>query len=101
MKTIGVKFNLQSGATQASKFTEFCGFFYQAANQLVGWQTNPRELEQACSQMNIAAYAQQMPEFRSAVEDMNATNAPFSFVAPVIIMEGMKFYEQTLLNLLR
>ena len=101
MKTIGVKFNLQSGATPASKFTQFCGFFYQAAHQLVGWQTNPRELEQACSQMNIVAYASNMPEFRSAVEDMNATNAPFSFVAPVIVIEGMKFYDETLLKLLR
>lgn len=101
MKFIGVRFNLQSGANQAAKFTEFCAFFYRAANQLVGWHTNPQELESACRGMNIVAYASQMPEFRAAVEEMNTNNAPFSFVAPVIIMEGMKFYEQTLLNLLK
>ena len=101
MKHIGVRFNLQAGASQASKFTEFCGYFYSIANQLVGWRTNPNELELACKQMNIAAYAQQMPEFRTAIQEMNASNQPFSFVAPVIIMEGMKFYEQTLLKLLK
>jgi hypothetical protein len=42
-----------------------------------------------------------MPEFRAAIQEMNTNNQPFSFVAPVIIMEGMKFYEQTLLKLLK
>jgi hypothetical protein len=40
-----------------------------------------------------------MPEFRNALDEAR-TGKPFSFVAPVIILEGMKFYDETLLKLI-
>ncbi len=99
MQYIGVRFNLQNGITSASKFTEFCEIFYLAANKFIGWPSNSNKLVEACKQMNITAYANQMPEYRTALADMQSINTPFSFVAPIIIIEGMKFYEETLLNL--
>lgn len=93
--------NPDPGSPQAAKFTEFCGFFYNAANSLFNWRVNPAQLEQACKDMNISGYVQQMPEYRAAEREVkDGGKRKFSFVAPVIILEGMKFYENTLLNLL-
>ena len=98
--SIGIRLSADSSKSQADKFTEFCGFFYTAANQLFGWRVNPSQLEQACRDMNITAYVQNMPEFRTAKREAQDGGKPFSFVAPVIILEGMKFYDNVLLNLL-
>lgn len=101
LESIGVRLCTDSLTRLAEKFTDFCSFFYSAARQLFGWNVNPAELERACRDMNITAYVQNLPEFRSAEREANIGGKPFSFVAPVIILEGMKFYDNTLLNLLK
>ncbi len=101
MQNIGVRLTADSSQPQGDKFTEFCGFFYSAARQLFGWNVNPQVLENACRNMNITAYVQNMPEFRAADREAKSGGKSFSFVAPVIILEGMKFYEDTLLKLLK
>lgn len=99
LQSVGVRFAANPDLPQGVKFTEFCSFFYAAARQLFNWQVNPSVLNDGCRNLNITAYVQNMPEFRTAMRDAQSGN-PFSFVAPVIILEGMKFYETTLLNLL-
>lgn len=101
LSKIGVKLRTDNTKKQADKFTEFCGFFYQAARQLFNWKVNPAELEAACRDMNISGYVQNMPEFRAAKREAQIGGKPFSFVAPIIILEGMKFYDHTLLKLLK
>lgn len=101
MGSIGVRLCVDGTKPQADKFTEFCGFFYKAASMLFNWQVNPKELESACRNMNITGYIQNMPEFRSASREAHEGGQPFSFVAPIIILEGMKFYDNTLLKLLK
>lgn len=100
MGAIGVLLSIDNSKQQADKFTEFCSFFYGAAQQLFRWHTNPAELEAACRDMNITSYVQSRPEFRAAETEAKQSGKPFSFVAPIIILEGMKFYEETLLKLL-
>ena len=51
--------------------------------------------------MSISGYVQNMPEFRSAKREAQEGGKPFNFVAPIIILEGMKFYDNTLLKLLK
>lgn len=100
LSQIGVRLSTDNSKSQADKFTEFCSFFYSAARQLFGWSVNPAELEAACRDMSISGYVQNMPEFRSAKREAQESGKPFSFVAPIIILEGMKFYDNTLLKLL-
>lgn len=50
--------------------------------------------------MNINGYIQALPEYRKAVQDMGPENK-FDFVAPIIILEGMKFYDEVLLPKLK
>ena len=49
--------------------------------------------------MSITGYVQNMPEFRKAARESQQTRKPFDFVAPIIILEGMKFSDNTLLKL--
>jgi hypothetical protein len=98
--SIGVRLCVDTEHSQADKFTDFCGFFYTAASQLFNWRTDPNALERACREMNITGYVQNMPEFRSATREAQQSGKHFDFVAPIIILEGMKFYDNTLLNML-
>lgn len=100
LSEIGIRFTAPNSGPQAQQFTNFCGFFYQAANQLFGWSTNPRALEKACNEMNITGYVQNMPEFRAAQREAQQSGKSFDFVAPIIILEGMKFYDTVLLKML-
>lgn len=98
IQKIGI--NLSTQKSSAEKFKEFCGIFYNAASTLFGWQTNINELINACENMNITSYVQNMPEHRQAKKAAE-NGQSFDFVAPIIIIEGMKFYEETLLKLLK
>lgn len=100
LSQIGVRLRADNTKPQADKFTEFCGFFYQAARTLFNWSVNPKDLEDACRKISISGYVQNMPEFRAAKREAQESGKPFSFVAPIIILEGMKFYDNTLLKLL-
>ena len=99
--SIGNRLRRNTSAPEADKFTEFCEFFYSAANALFGWSVNPRILEQACRSMSITGYVQNMPEFREAEREAREGGKPFTYVAPIIILEGMKFYDEQLLKLLK
>lgn len=97
MKAIGFDFAVDSSKKQAEKFMDFCKFFYTAASSITGWKTNVNEMARACNEMQIVDYIKGMPEYRQAEQDMDN----FDFYAPIIIIEGMKFYDQTLLNLMK
>ena len=47
--------------------------------------------------MNINGYIQALPEYRKAVQE-KSSNGKFDFVAPIIILEGMKFFDNVLLK---
>jgi hypothetical protein len=96
MKQIGFNFCTRREMPQAEMFTKFCDYYYYAVSNICGWQTNTHELVNACQNMDIVQYAQNLPEFRQA---QNAKS--FDFCAPIIILEGMKFYDQTLIKLLK
>jgi hypothetical protein len=98
--SIGIRLCADTVHPQADKFTEFCGFFYSAASQLFNWKVDPSYLEKACREMSITGYVQNMPEFRSATREAQQSGRSFDFVAPIIILEGMKFYDNTLLKVL-
>jgi len=47
--------------------------------------------------LNIDSYIRSMPEFRQAQKNKSEGDS-FDFVAPIIILEGMKFYEDYLIK---
>ena len=96
--SIGERLCVDYNANGETKFTLFCDFFCSAARKLFGWKPNLEVMRNACRRMDITAYAQNRPEFRAAQREAVENGEPFSYVAPIIILEGMKFYEETLLN---
>ena len=49
--------------------------------------------------MNIVQYVQSRPEFKAAMRAAES-GEPFDYVAPLIILEGMKFYDKYLIRAL-
>ena len=86
-------------ANPAPKFYEFCSFFYSAASKLLNWHPNVNAMVEACRQLQVVGYIQNMPEFRRAEAEAQRGQS-FDFVAPIIFLEGMKLYDETLINLL-
>jgi len=55
----------------------------------------PQEFMSALGNMNIDAYIANMPEYREA---QKGKEDEFDFVAPIIILEAMKFYDEHLIK---
>lgn len=80
------------------KFVEFCDLFYRAVRSVFDIQIAIDVFEKGFADMNIVKYIQSMPEFRDARQQVNNRKGEFDFVAPIIILEGMKFYDEHLLK---
>lgn len=76
------------------KFVAFVKYFYTFAkdnfNMNMPWQM----IEGGLRNMNITSYIQNLPEYHKAKQSKGG----FDFVAPIIILEGMKFYDEFLLK---
>lgn len=79
-------------------FAKFCQIYATGVTQLIGIQLDVRQFQQGLSSMNIDQYIQQdLAPFRQAKERAQKSNK-FDYVAPIIIIEGIKFYEKHLLK---
>ncbi|MBR4325759.1 MAG: hypothetical protein IKP73_09570 [Bacteroidales bacterium] len=78
-----------------TRFFEFIRIFYDYASHLFGFSMSQSEILSGIANMNYNTYIKNLPEYRKASE--NGGKA-FDFVAPIIILEGMKFYDEYLLK---
>ena len=109
--------NPQNPQDPCPKFREFLRIFQGAANKMFGMNLSDQQLVEGLLSMNINSYIVNMPEFSDAMKAMTpqgsgsfgqvasggnlAENKRFGFVAPIIILEGMKFYDDFLMKLLK
>lgn len=97
MERIGVYFLEQMAAGQqfaCKRFSDFALVFFQATSRLFGLRLTQADFIEGFRNMNISSYIMNMPEFRRA----KANGKEFDYVAPIIIIEGMKFYNDVLLK---
>ena len=99
MSVMGVLFNPPAGPNQDPRFFDFAGTVYNAGAKIVGINDTMIAISDGSKRINIVQYAQNQPECREAKQAAEANNAKFDYVVPVIILEGMKFYD-TLLDIL-
>lgn len=79
-------------------FATFLGTYYKFVTNLLGLNMNKEECNRGLKNMNIEQYVtQELPRFKDAMERYR-NNKPFDYVAPIIIIEGLKFYEKHLLK---
>lgn len=88
----------QPGMPPCPKFMEFAGTFYQFTSTLFGLKMTQQEFMNGFNNMNINDFITNLPEYYAAkVNKSKNTKEPFDFVAPIIILEGMKFYDKYLM----
>ena len=88
----------QPGMPPCPKFMEFAGTFYQFTSTLFGLKMTQQEFMNGFNNMNINNFITNLPEYYAAkVSKSRNPKEPFDFVAPIIILEGMKFYDQYLI----
>ncbi|MDE6576574.1 MAG: hypothetical protein K2K58_00175, partial [Muribaculaceae bacterium] len=100
MENIGKRF-YPSREYPSKKFSEFCNIFYKSAQDLFDMDISKEVFKNGLNQMNIVQYIQTLPEFINASRDKERNNGHFDFVAPIVILEGMKFYDDYLLKSLK
>lgn len=78
-------------------FKQFLNIFVGAAQSILGIKLDIDEMRQGAEFMNIEQYiTQEEPRFKDAMARSRNLNLPFNYVAPIILIEGLKFYDKHL-----
>jgi hypothetical protein len=81
------------------RFMEFAFIYFQIATKLFNLQVTEQDFMNGFNNMNIPSYICGLPEYRLAQKESKPnSNNSFDFVAPIIILEGMKFFESVILK---
>jgi hypothetical protein len=78
---------------------DFAGIFFQVASSLFGLKMTQQDFLTGFQNININSYIKSLPEYKQATESyQKGESNKFDYVAPIIILEGMKFMEEYLLK---
>jgi len=96
MENIGGMFLLRPEDPQkpCPKFMQFAHLYFQLATNYFGLKASQQDFMNGFKNMNISDYIKQMPEYKMAKRNTKG----FDFVAPIIILEGMQFFENVILK---
>lgn len=86
------------GKPPCPRFMDFADLFYKVASSMFGLKMSPGDFMAGFQDMNIENYIKGEPDFIEAQKRKNEEQKKFDFVAPIIILEGMKFFEKHLLK---
>ena len=76
------------------QFMKFAHLYFQLATQFFGLKATQQDFMNGFQSMNISDYTRLLPEFKEAERNENE----FDYVAPIIILEGMQFFENVILK---
>ena len=94
MKNLGGAISEETNsANRSPRFKDFCGIFYTLVNSAFVKLDQKRFME-AFDRMYVSDYIMKTKEYRDA-----ENSGEFQYVAPIIIMEGMEFYDNYLFKL--
>lgn len=99
MKHIGRYFKAPQpgfGKCACPRFMAFAELFYTAASKM-GFNMPVEVFMEGFRNMNIDGYIKNLAEFEQAADKEREHKGKFDFVAPIIILEGMKFYDNYLI----
>lgn len=99
MESIGVCFKSPESLDKNKMcFYNFAGIFYKYVTGLMGKDMVdlPKMMNGIMSMANINTYIQNLPEVQKA-----RRQDKFDYVAPIIILEGMKFYDEFLMYIFK
>ena len=76
------------------RFMQFAHLYFQVATQFFDLKATKQDFMNGFQSMNISDYIRLLPEFKESQRNEKG----FDFVAPVIIIEGMQFFENVILK---
>ena len=79
---------------------DFADLYYKVASTLFGLKMSQSDFMAGFQDMNIVNYIRGEKEYLDAQKRKNEQKG-FDYVAPIIILEGMKFFENHLLKAIR
>ena len=98
MQQLGVYFMPPSPNSPCKRFMDFAYVFSVYAKKFCELNMTPSEFMEGFRNMNINSYINNQPEYRAAKLRSTDANGKFDYVNPIIILEGMKFYDDYLLK---
>lgn len=76
---------------------EFADVYFKTATGEFGLPLTQQDFMNGFNNMNIGSYIKQLPEYKMAQESKRTGDSQeFDFIAPIIILEGMKFLEEVI-----
>lgn len=99
MQAMGRAIHARPDAERYPKFRLFCGIFYQLVNNSFV-KLDMERFARAIDEMKVEDYIVRTKEYIDAENASKGDPEKFHFVAPLIIMEGMNFYDTYLMPLL-
>jgi len=88
----------QEGKLLCPRFMDFADLFYRVSSTMFGLKMNSADFMAGFQDMNIENYIKGEPGFIKAQKRKHEDQKEFDYVAPIIILEGMKFFEKHLLK---
>jgi len=76
------------------RFMQFAHLYFQVATQFFGLKASQQDFMNGFQNINISDYIRLLPEYKEAQRNKNG----FDYVAPIIILEGMQFFENVVLK---
>jgi hypothetical protein len=86
----------QEGKHSCPKFMDFADLFFKVSSTKFGLMMNKQDFLVGFQDMNIESYIKSNPDYIEAQKKKGDNK--FDYVAPIIILEGMKFFEKHLLK---
>ncbi len=99
MEHLGSHFihNIETGKAPCPRFMNFADLFYKVASSMFGFNMRKEEFIDGFNNMNIEAFIRQDPDYVEA-QKRRKESKQFGYVAPIFVMEGIKFFEERILK---
>jgi hypothetical protein len=86
-----------AGKVPCPRFMDFADLYYKVASNMFGLKMSQADFMNGFNDMNIENYIKGEKDYIDA-QKRKADQKEFDYVAPIIILEGMKFFENHLLK---
>lgn len=89
-----------AGKLPCPRFMDFADLYYKVASNMFGLKMSQIDFMNGFNDMNIENYIKGEKDYIDA-QKRKSENKEFDYVAPIIILEGMKFFEKHLLKAIK
>lgn len=90
----------EPGKAPCPRFMDFADLFYKVSSATFGFNMKQEEFIAGFNNMNIATTIKQDPDYIEA-QKKHKEGKQFGYVAPIFVMEGIKFFEERILKAIR